>query len=89
MRTIAFERFPQDEQEDFRSSCKRWRKKPEEFVVRAEERDSSATSVTPLQRDVIVLHVPSGKARRYAAGNGTSWNAKFEDDLQAVYFTLS
>jgi hypothetical protein len=40
----------------------------------------------PIQREVIVVHVPSAKARRYQAGRGSSWNASFEDDLQALYF---
>jgi hypothetical protein len=86
MRTIAFASFPQDEQDDFRSSCRRWRKSPDEFIVRAEEQDPPPGPPTSIQRDVIVVHEPTGKARRYSAGSGTSWNIKFEDDLQAVYF---
>jgi hypothetical protein len=86
MRTIAFTLFPSDEQEDFRSSCKRWRKSPEEFLVKAEEQDPPAGPATPIQRDVLVVHVPTGKARRYTASSGTNWNRKFDDDLQAVYF---
>ena len=39
-----------------------------------------------MQRDVIVVHVPSAKARRYQAGYGSGWNAAFDDDLQALYF---
>ena len=86
MRTIAFTLFPQDEQEDFRSSCKRWRKSPDEFLVKAEVDDPPAGPATPIQRDVLVVHVPTGKARRYTASSGTNWNSKFDDDLQAVYF---
>lgn len=86
MRTIAFALFPQDEQDDFRSSCKRWRKNPDEFLVNAEEHDPPPGPATPIQRDVVVVHVPTGKARRYSASSGSSWNRKFDDDLQAVYF---
>ena len=86
MRTIAFNLFPEDEQEDFRSSCARWRKSPNEFLVKAEEPDLPAGPPRPIQREVIVVHVPSAKARRYQAGRGSSWNAAFEDDLQALYF---
>ena len=86
MRTIAFASFPQDEQDDFRSSCRRWRKRPDEFLVKAEETDPPPGPPSPIQRDVVVLHNPTGKARRYSASNGTSWNIKFDDDLQAAYF---
>ena len=87
VRTIAFNLFPEDEQEDFRSSCKRWRRNPDDFIVKAEEHDPAPGIVSPLRREVIVIHVPSAKARRYEAGHGSSWNAAFEDDLQALYFT--
>ena len=86
MRTIAFALFPQDEQDDFRSSCRRWRKNPEEFLVKAEEQDPPPGPPTSTHRDVVVVHNPTGKARRYSVGNGTSWNIKFDDDLQAAYF---
>jgi len=71
---------------DFRSSCARWRKRPDEFLVKAEEPDLPAGPPRRIQREVIVVHVPSAKARRYQAGHGSSWNAAFEDDLQALYF---
>jgi hypothetical protein len=87
MRTIAFNLFPEDEQVDFRSSCVRWRKRPDEFLVKAEEPDLPAPLPRPIQREVIVVHVPTAKARRYQAGRGSSWNAAFEDDLQALYFS--
>jgi hypothetical protein len=86
MRNIAFALFPQDEQDDFRSSCRRWRKNPDEFRVKAEELDPPPGPPIPMQRDVVVVHVPTGKARRYTASNGSSWNRKFDDDPQAVYF---
>lgn len=89
MRTLAFTLLPPDEQDNFLSSCRRWRRNPKEFLVKAEEYDPSPGAPSPLRRDVIVAHVPSGKARRYAAGHGSSWNASFEDDLQAVFFTVS
>jgi Protein of unknown function (DUF3606) len=85
MRTIAFALFPTDEQEDFRSSCRRWRKSPDEFRVTAEEEELGPPA--PIQRDVVVVHPPTGKARRYSAGSGTNWNIKFDEDLQAAYFT--
>jgi hypothetical protein len=87
MRTIAFNLFPQNEQDVFRSSCLRWLKSPDEFLVKAEEPDLPAGFPRSVQREVIVVHVPSAKARRYQAGHGSSWNAAFEDDLQAVYFS--
>lgn len=87
MRTIAFNLFPEDEQEDFRSSCVRWRKSPDEFLVKSEEPDFPAGALRAIEREVIVIHVPSAKARRYQAGHGSSWNAAFEDDLQALYFS--
>lgn len=86
MRTIAFTLFRQDEQDDFRSSCRRWRKSPDEFTVQAEENDPPPGPPSPMQRDVIVKHSATGKARRYSAGSGTSWNVKFDEDLQAAYF---
>lgn len=86
MRPIAFTSFPRDEQDDFRSSCRRWRKNPDEFIVQAEESDPLAGPPRPAERDVIVTHSPTGKSRRYSAGSGASWNMKFEDDLQAAYF---
>jgi hypothetical protein len=87
MRTIAFNLFPEHEQDNFRSSCVRWRKRPNEFLVKAEETDVPAVPPMPIQRQVIVVHVSSAKARRYQAGQGSSWNAAFEDDLQALYFS--
>src|SRR5947208_918840 len=89
MRTIAFNCFPEGEQAAFRSSCLRWRKSPNEFLVKAEEVEVPAGLPRPIQREVIVVHVPSAKARRYRAGHGSSWNAAFEDDLQAVYFSTT
>jgi hypothetical protein len=86
MRTVAFTSFPQDEQDNFRSSCRRWRKNPDEFIVEAEESDPLAGSPRPIERDVIVMHSPTGKARRYSAGSGTNWNVKLDDDLQAAHF---
>jgi hypothetical protein len=89
MRTLAFNRLPPDEQEGFISSCRRWTRNPEEFLVKAEEYDPPPGAPSPSRRDVIVTHVPSGKARRYTAGHGSSWNAAFEDDLQAVFYSVS
>ena len=89
MRTIAFNSFPADEREDFISSCQRWRRNPNEFLVTAQEHDPYAGVPSPLRREVIVVHRPSAKARRYQAGHATSWNAAFEDDLQALYFPRS
>ena len=86
MRTIAFTSFPQDEQDRFRSSCRWWRKKPDDFVVKAEEPDMPPGPPAPTERDVIVVHKPTGKGRRYGAGSGTNWILKFEDDIQAGYF---
>ena len=85
MRTIAFASFPQEEQDNFRSSCKRWRKRPEEFLVEAEELDPGPESVAPM-REVIVVHHETGKGRRYTDAGGTNWNNQFDDDLQAAYF---
>jgi hypothetical protein len=86
MRTLEFKQLPADEQEDFISSCKRWRRAPHEFHVKAEERDEVPGLPAPMRRDVVVLHLPSRKARRYQAGHGSNWNAAFEDDLQARFF---
>ena len=88
MRTVAFNSFPINEREDFISSCRRWRRNPEAFLVNAEEEDDRrpSTSASPVRRDVIVMHVASGKARRYHASYGSNWNAAFEDDLQALFF---
>jgi hypothetical protein len=85
MRTIAFNSFPQDEQEIFRSSCVRWGKRPDDFLVSAEELDSPGRR-GPAHREVTVEHIPSSKARTYRAGRGAGWIGDFEDDLQAVYF---
>jgi hypothetical protein len=89
MRTVAFDLFPADEREDFISSCRRWRRNPEEFLVKAEEYDPPPGPPSPVRRDVIVMYVNSGKARRYEAGHGSNWNAAFEDDLQALFFANS
>ena len=86
MRTIAFALFPQHEQSNFRASCRRWMKSPDDFVVSAEEQDPPPAGETSLQREVIVIHKPTGKGRRYTAGGGTRWNDEFDDDLQASYF---
>jgi hypothetical protein len=87
MQIISLESFPSDEREDFISSCKRWRRDPDDFVVTAEEPDSPGSPPGPVRREVIVTHIPSGKARRYAAGHGSNWNLSFGEDLQALYFT--
>ena len=89
MRTVTFNRFPADEQEDFISSCKRWHRNPNHFLVEAEEYDPPPGPPSGLRREVIVKHIPSGKARRYEAGHRSSWNAAFEDDLQALFFPRS
>jgi hypothetical protein len=86
MRTIAFTSFPRDEQDDFRFSCRRWRRNPDEFTVKAEENDPPPGSAMPMRREVIVVYSPTGKGRRYSAGGGTNWILTFSDDLQAVYF---
>lgn len=88
MRTVAFNLLPANEQEDFAW----WRRKagrmPDEFLVRAEEEDPFPGSGQPVRREVIVKHVPSGKAMRYRAGPGSNWIMAFVDDLQAGYFRL-
>lgn len=81
--------FPADEREDFKSSCLRWRRSPDEFIVTAEEHDFDPGVPSPLRREVIVVHIPSAKARRYEAGHASSGNAAFEDDLQALYVPRS
>jgi hypothetical protein len=86
MRSVEFRFFPEDEKEDFAQSCARWRKNPDEFAVRAEEQEPGSAP-SPLRREVIVTHTPTGKARRYEAGSGSNWNASFEDDLQALFFS--
>jgi hypothetical protein len=87
MKTIAFKLFPASEQEDFVWSCSHLGgKRPDEFLVRAEEEDPGPGSGQSVRREVIVKHLPSGKARRYGAGDGSSWISKFQDDLEAVYF---
>jgi hypothetical protein len=85
MRIVEFASFPQDEQDDFRWSCRRWLKKFDDFVVTAEERSPASGSPGPVQRDVIVRHRPTGRARSYNACQG-SWNRKFDDDLQASFY---
>jgi hypothetical protein len=52
-----------------------------------EEHDPAPGVPSPVRREVIAIHIPSGEARRCEAGQGSSWNAAFEDDLQALYFT--
>jgi hypothetical protein len=86
MRTIPFHQFPADEQEDFYSTCMRWRKQPHEFFIEAQEYDPHPTAPSLLRRDVIVVHYPSIKGRRYEAGHGSNWNTAFEGDLQALYY---
>ena len=86
MRTIAFNLFPANEQEDFAWWCRKAAKRPDDFLVRAEVEDPGPGSGQPARREVIVKHVLSGKAMRYRAGPGSNWIMAFVDDLQAVYF---
>jgi len=86
MRTITFNSFPEDEQEIFQLSCKRWGKRLRDFVVTAEEPDSPEDRQSLRPREVTVKYVPSARARSYRADNGAGWIGDFEDDLQLVYF---
>jgi hypothetical protein len=88
MRTIAFNLFPEEEQDVFKSSCLRWGMRPKDFLVKAEELDRPAGASRDVRREVIVIHIPSSKGRRYQAGNGSRWNSAFQDDLQALYFSV-
>lgn len=80
MRTVPFNCFPKSEIEDFISACKQYRMDPDWFQIKAEEQPIQGT-MGPIQRTVIVAHGPSGKGRRYKAGNASHWNADFADDL--------
>jgi hypothetical protein len=86
MRTISFSSFPEEEQEIFQLSCRRWWKRPRDFVVTAEEPDSPEDQQSFKPREVTVMYLPSAKARSYRADRGGRWIDDFEDDLQAVYF---
>ena len=86
VRTVPFKSFPADEQAMFAACCKHWWRSPDEFAVIAEEGDLAADTLRPVRRDVIVLHMASGKARRYDAGDGSNWNDAFDDDLDAMFF---
>ena len=86
MRTVVFNSFPEDEQEIFQLSCRRWGKRLRDFVVTAEEPDSLDDQQRSRPREVTVTYVPSARARSYRADRGARWIGDFEDDLQLVYF---
>lgn len=86
MRTVPFNSLPESEKEDFISACKQYRMNPAWFQVKAEEEPIQGTA-GPIQRKVVVMHGPSGKGRRYKAGNASHWNVGFEDDLANFYYT--
>ncbi|MFL6604687.1 MAG: hypothetical protein ACJ8R9_25590 [Steroidobacteraceae bacterium] len=85
IQTIPLHRIPPGQQEAFRSSCRRWQKQTDEFLVEAQKYDPRS-SAPSLGRAVIVVHYPSTKGKRYDAGLASDWNAAFERDLEAVYY---
>ncbi len=89
MRTIAFDSFPEEEQEIFQLSCKRWGMRSRDFVVTAEEPDSPGDQRSLKPREVFVKYLPSAKARSYRGDRGGRWINDFEDDLELVYFGQS
>jgi hypothetical protein len=56
IRTIAFASFPQDEQDIFRSSCRRWGKRLDEFLVKPEKPDPVPGPKSASQREVTVAY---------------------------------
>lgn len=78
--------FPWDDQEDFRSLCRRFGKNPDDFSVEVEEH-TAGSGESSTHRDVVVVYLPSGKGRCYCPDYGKFWTLKFGVDLKVDYFT--
>jgi len=87
MRTISFHQFPAGEQAAFRSSCTRWRKQPDEFLVEGQDYDLRWGPPNLRRREVIVVHYPSLKGKRYQTGPASNWNVAFDRDLRAGLYS--
>ncbi|QEL64767.1 hypothetical protein OTERR_12910 [Oryzomicrobium terrae] len=86
MSTSDFDSLKDDEQEDFISACAKRDLKPTDFVIQVHEKFPEGPGVGPVDRQVLVTRTGTGAHRNYAAGNGTSWNYAFEQDLIAGLF---
>lgn len=90
MRIIDFNDFPQDERGSFKRCCRiESRGHYNDFCVRAEEIElpiASVDAVPSVRRSVVVIHVPTGRGRRYEENNAQYWIAKFSDDMSDAYF---
>jgi hypothetical protein len=83
---MSLSALPWDDQEDFRSLCRRFGKNPGDFRVEVEEH-AAGTDGSPNHHDVVVVYLPSGKGRCYCPDYGKFWTLKFGVDLKVDYFT--
>ncbi|MEJ1962407.1 MAG: hypothetical protein WDO56_13045 [Gammaproteobacteria bacterium] len=84
--TIPFASFSQEQRETFQWLCKRSMKNPGDFKVEGREH-APDSEISRVHRDVVVVYLPNGKARRYCPDYGRSWIVKFLNDLEVDYFT--
>lgn len=88
MSVSDFDSLPKDEREDFTSACAKRGLSPSDFAVQVHEKFPEGPGVGPVDRQVLVTRTGTGAHRNYSAGNGTSWNYAFEQDLVAGLFEL-
>lgn len=85
MGTLPFPQFPEDEGEDFNAACRKYRARPEDFLIKAEV-EPLGVGVQPIRRQIILIHVPTALGRRYEGGHGSHWTIDFENDLASGVF---
>ncbi|EHP39486.1 hypothetical protein OR16_31214 [Cupriavidus basilensis OR16] len=81
-----FEELPVDEQEAFKSACRKHGRIREEFTVDFEEDSPAKEGVSHIPRQVTVAATLTGARQHYAAGSDTSWPVEFERDLDRGFF---
>lgn len=82
----SFHELPSDERKDFETACALHGFVREDFDVTAEEAIPQTDGANHIPRAITVARVIGGEARRYPGGNGSSWTAAFELDLEQDVF---
>ena len=78
--------FPQDEQDDFLSICKKYGRFVEEFQVIDEDQYPAGGGGVAIKRQVTVALRGKTAISIYDAGHAGSWTVDFENDLKAGTF---
>jgi hypothetical protein len=79
------EDFPDDEKQDFSSSCNRYGYRVSDFRVTSQEH-LSAQPLAQINLEVKVFHLLSKTTRVYKGGHSSHWTYDFEQDLARGLF---